>query len=224
MQVTHQEARLLIQFHADEALNAQEKTVLLTHLKACLECRAYAHTYAAETKDLEDTLLPAMRRQWNLQPIPLSISDLQVNRNTRASSSTTLAIRTAVIAFVFVAFVFITWEFTRPGPQLLGLPPVIVAPVSTPSLESTNTSVGSEQCERILYTVQANDTLSGIAAQFSISKDQIITLNDLKTETIHAGMPLILPVCNFTPTSTLSPTNTTTNTPVIGSATQPGGY
>jgi LysM repeat protein len=129
-----------------------------------------------------------------------------------------------MLAFVFVAFVFVAWQFTRPGQQPLGLPAVIVAPVSTPSLESTNTLVSSEHCDKILYTVQANDTLSGIALQFSISKDQIISLNGLKTETIHIGMPLMIPVCHFTPTSTLSPTTTTTYTPVIRSATQPGGY
>jgi LysM repeat protein len=220
MQITHQEARRFIQFHADEALNADEKTVLFSHLKTCFECRAYA----AAIKELEDTLLPLMQRQWNLRPIPLSINDLKVKRNPQAPFSSILAIRTAIIAFVFVAFVFSAWQFTRPGQQLLGLPPVIIAPVSTPSPESTNTIVSSEHCDGILYTVQANDTLSGIAAQFSISKDEIISLNGLKTETIHMGMPLMIPVCNFTPTSTLSATTTTTYTPVISSATEPGGY
>jgi LysM repeat protein len=220
MQITHQEARRLIQFHADEALNAQEKNVLFTHLKACLECRAYA----AEIKELEDTLLPVMQRQWNRRPIPLSISDIRVKRNSQSSFDSTLAIRTAIIAFVFVAFFFSAWQFIRPGQQLLGLPAVIVAPVSTPSIESTNTAVSSEPCDGIIYTVQANDTLSGISAQFFVSKDEIISLNGLRAETLHAGMALIIPVCNFTPTSTLSPTTTITFTPVISSTTRPDGY
>jgi LysM repeat protein len=220
MQITHQEARRLIQFHADKALNAEEKTVLLTHLAACLECRAYA----AEIKALEDTLLPVMQRQWNLRPIPLSISDLKGKRNKPVPLSSILAIRTPIIAFVFAALVFIAWQFTRPGQQLLGPPGVIVAPVSTPSFESTNTVVSSSQCEATLYTVQADDTLSRIAVQFAVSKDEIILLNGLKTETIPIGLPLMIPVCNFTPTSTLSPTTTTTFTPVSNSATMPGGY
>lgn len=220
MQITHQEARRLIQFHADEALNAQENTLLFTHLKACVECRAYA----AELKELEDTLLPVMKRQWNVRPIPLSMSDLKAKRNIQSPFNNIMAIRTAIIAFVFVAFVYSAWQFTRQGGQLLGLPPVIVAPVSTPSLESTNTMVSSEHCAGIVYTVQANETLTSIAAQFSIPINEIISLNGLKTETIHIGMPLMIPVCNFTPTSTLSPTTTITYTPVIRSATEPGGY
>lgn len=220
MQIKHQEARRLIQFHADKALNAEEKTVLLTHLAACLECRAYA----AEIKELEDTLLPVMQRQWNLRPIPLSISTLKRKRNATVHLRNLLAMRKVVLAFVFVTFGFVAWQFTRPGQQLLGLPEAIVAPVSTPSLESTNTMISSSQCEATLYTVQADDTLSGIAVQFAISKDEIISQNGLKTETIHIGMPLMIPVCKFTPTSTLSPTTTITFTPVISSATMPGGY
>jgi LysM repeat protein len=138
--------------------------------------------------------------------------------------SNLLAIRTSIIALIFATFVFISWQFTRPGQQLLGLPAVIVAPVSTPSLEATNTMVSSSPCETTLYSVQADDTLSQIAVQFDISKDEIISLNDLTTETIHIGMPLMIPVCNFTPTSTLSPTTMTTFTPMISSATMPGGY
>jgi predicted anti-sigma-YlaC factor YlaD len=220
MQITHQEARRLIHFQADEALSRQEKTVLVAHLKACLECRAYA----AEIKELEETLLPVMKRQWNLRPIPLSISDLRTKRSMKSSFRNILAMRRAMVAIVFVVFVFSAWQLTRTGQLLLGLPAVIAAPVSTPSLESTNTMVGSENCYGILYTVQANDTLSGIAAQFSISKDELISLNGLGTETIHIGMVLLIPVCKFTPTSTLSPTTTTTYTPVISSATEPDGY
>jgi hypothetical protein len=220
MQITHQEARRLIQFHADESLNAQEKTVLFAHLKGCIECRSYA----AELKELEDTLLPMIRRQWSVRPIPLSMSDIKAKRKMQSPFSNFLAMRTAVIGFIFAAFVFSAWQFTRPGGQPLGLPPAIVAPVSTPSLASTNTLVSSEPCGGKVYTVQANDTLSGIAAQFSTSVDEIISRNGLKTETIHLGMPLMIPVCNFTPTSTLSPTTTTTYTPITRSATEPGGY
>jgi LysM repeat protein len=220
MQITHQEARQLIHFQADEALSAQEKTVLFTHLKACFECRAYA----AEIKELEEALLPVMKRRWNLHPIPLSIRDLKIKRNIKSSLSNVLAIRRAIIAFVFVMFVFSAWQFTRPGQQLLGLPVVIGAPVSTPSLESTNTTVSSENCHGVPYTVQADDTLSDIAAQFSVSKDELISQNGLGTETIHRGMVLMIPVCNFTPTNTLSPTVTSTLTPVISSATEPNGY
>jgi LysM repeat protein len=221
MQITHEEARRLIQFNADEALRPQEKILLSTHINSCLECRAYAE----EIKEVEKILLPAMQRQWNVHPLPLLISDLSMRRAARVTGSL-LAIRTVIMSFVFVMLVFSAWQFTRSGQQLRGLPPVMVAPVSTPSIESTNTTVSSRSCDAMHYNVQANDTLTSIADQFSISKDEIIAMNGLKTDRINLGMTLMIPVCNFTPTSTLSPT-TTTYAPVISSATSspaPDGY
>lgn len=216
MQITHEEARRLIQFNADDTLNPQEKTVLSTHLQMCFGCRAYAE----EIRDLESTLLPLMKRQWNRHPIPLSVTALKAKGNIKLFSNNILAIRTVIISFVFVAFAVIMLQFTDSGQQLPGLSPVIVSPLPTPSIESTSTTISSKNCEHIRYIVQANDTLSSIADQFSIAKDDIISTNDLKTETIDIGMTLIIPVCNFTPTSAVKPTMSMTPlTPVISSAT-----
>jgi LysM repeat protein len=71
-----------------------------------------------------------------------------------------------------------------------------------------------ESCEELEYEVQENDTLESIANHFSISKEEIMSINNMKTETVNAKMELMIPICNFTPTGTVNPTAlTTTYTP-----------
>jgi hypothetical protein len=69
MQITHEEARKLIQFGLDQMLKPQEKNMLQIHLEDCIECR----TFFGDLKEVDNLLLPTMLRQWNLQPTPLSI-------------------------------------------------------------------------------------------------------------------------------------------------------
>jgi len=214
MQITHDEARKLIQFNADEALNLQKKTALYAHLENCIECRVYAE----DIKEVESRLLPVMKRQWNLQPVPLSMDALTSKRDSKIQTSISLATRTAMIGVVFVAFIFSAWQFALSNRQTSGQSPVDVLPVPTPSKQSTSTKIMPQTtCEEILYIVQENDTLESIAHQFSISKEEIITINNMKTETVIRAMELIIPKCNSTPTGTAeSPaTLTTTYTPSI---------
>ena len=216
MQITHEEARRLIQINADAALNPQQKTMLLTHIRTCLESRVYAE----EIQEVENILLPMMKKAWNRHPIPLSSSDLKVGRSIESSHGNLLAMRTAIVSFIFVAFVFSAWQLTRSGQPLPGLSPLKVSSVPTPSIESTNTTISSKSCDLIHYQVQESDTLASLTDRFSISKDELLSLNNLKTETINSGMTLLLPDCNLTPTSTIWPTvATTTFTPVISSVT-----
>jgi LysM repeat protein len=73
-----------------------------------------------------------------------------------------------------------------------------------------------EGCEMALYIAQANDTLPGIADQFSVSIEEIMEINQLKTEILQPFMKLLIPVCSITPAGTAYPaTFTTTYTPVI---------
>jgi len=220
MQITHDEARKLIQFNADEALNLQKKAALYAHLKDCIECRVYAE----DIKEVESILLPVMKRRWNLQPVPLSIDALTSERYSKIQTSILLATRTAIISVVFVAFIFSVWQFTRSGTQTSSQFPVGVLPVPTPSTQSTSaavlwtsTKVTQQNCEEIPYTVQENDTLESIAYQFAISKEEIMVINNMKTETVIRAMELIIPKCNSTPTGTAEgpATLTTTYTPSI---------
>ena len=210
MQITHEEAQKLIQYNADQALDSQQKAALSAHLSHCAECSSYAQ----EIKDVETLLLSGMSREWNLQPPPLPINSLVARRSSKLQISVLLATRTAIISIVFVALVFTAWQFTVSTRSTSVPLPAYILPVPTPSTQSTSTKIMLQNCEEVLYRVQENDTIARIAYQFSTSKEEIMAINNMKTETVNASMKLIIPICNSTPTSTVHPaTLTTTYTP-----------
>lgn len=216
MQITHEEARKLIQFNADNALNSQEKADLSAHIEKCIEC----HAYADEIKEVESILLPVMKRQWNTQPIPLSIGTIYARRNNTIRMGMILTTRTLAVGAVLVAFIFSVWQFTVSGAGEASPIPMSVPPVPTPSTQSTGTKITFQNCAGIPYTIQENDTLESIAYQFATSKQELMAANNLQTESINTGMELVVPVCHFTPTGTIHPaTLTTTYTPSISPTT-----
>jgi len=215
MQITHEQAHQLIQLNLDQALGSQEMIVLFTHLEDCTDCQ----TYAQELKEVEGLLFPALKKQWNRQTTPLSITALK-ERNQKTQASTLLTIRKAAMSLVVLALFFSVWQFVFFGPSTFVQRPLLVPPVPTPSTISTNTMIRLENCELALYVVQANDTLAGIANEFLISTDEIMQINQLKTEAIQPSMKLVIPVCKSTPTGTVHPvTFTTTYTPIINPTT-----
>ncbi len=71
---------------------------------------------------------------------------------------------------------------------------------------------------KIKYTIQANDTIAGIAAKFNSTEEDIIKENKLEnTNLIYIGQILIIRVNLVTPTNTLAPTVTpgATITPTV---------
>jgi LysM repeat protein len=221
MQITHEDARTLIQFRLDQGLKPHEENLLQTHLNDCIACRSFSE----EIKELENILLPTMKRHWNYEPAPLSIASLVEKKNSRWSTSIILTTRTALISLVFVAFVLSAWQFTRSDSRRSTPMPIGVLPIPTPSSQSTSTKISLPKCEERLYQVQENDTLESIALRFSMSKDKIIAVNNLSSETVRAKMNLLIPICASIPTGTLHPsTLTITFTPLSGSTTStPGG-
>lgn len=221
MQITHEEAHKLIQFSIDQTLRPQEKDTLQTHLNECMECR----TFAKEIKEVETLLLPTMLRHWNLRPIPLSIEDITSKRKTQPQPSLILVTRTAIISIVFATFVFSAWQFTVSNGRTSTPIPVSVLPIPTPSGQSTSTKISFQNCEEVSYQVQEKDTLESIADHFSVTKDKIMAINHLSTETINTKMKLLIPICNSTPTGTVYPsTMTITFTPLTYPTTStPGG-
>ena len=221
MQISHEEAHKLIQFDRDQPLSPREKRTLQNHLEICPECRMFAEGI----REVETLLLPAMRNHWNLQPVPLPLEAVMGKRTTQLQSSPILVIRTALMSIIFAAFVFSAWQFAFSSPQTSTPLPVSVLPIPTPSGQSTSTQIRFSNCEEITYQVQEHDTLEGIAAQFSISKDKIIALNHLSTESLFPNMALVIPRCHLTPTVTIHPsTLTTTFTPLTRTTTStPGG-
>jgi len=221
MPITHEEARKLIQFGMDQVLKPQEKNKLQIHLEDCMECR----TFSDDIKNVEMLLLPTMLRHWNLQPIPFSIEAISSKRKPQLQASIALATRTAIISIVFSIFVFSAWQFTQSGKPTSNQLPVGVLPVPTPSGQSTSTKISFQNCKEMSYQVQENDTLESIAAQFSVSKEKLMAINNLNTETLNPKLEILIPICNSTPTGTVRPsTLTTTFTPLIGPTTStPGG-
>ncbi|MCC6300410.1 MAG: LysM peptidoglycan-binding domain-containing protein [Anaerolineales bacterium] len=80
-------------------------------------------------------------------------------------------------------------------------------PTAVPN-EATQTAVA---CEKVTYTVQANDTLSSIAANYNIPQDAIKFYNGLASDNVLLGTTLVIPLCERfatpgpTPTPTLPP-------------------
>ncbi len=85
-------------------------------------------------------------------------------------------------------------------------------PTPTPSPEPTSTLPPEEAtraaCETLPYTVEANDTLGFIAANYNVNPRAIMDFNGLTSETVYVGQVLIIPLCERNPTPGPSPTPT----------------
>jgi hypothetical protein len=219
MQITHEQARKLVQFSLDGVLQAADRAKLSMHLQECRDCRDYAN----DLKEVEANLLPMMKKQWNVQPIPLSLPFLAQRKSFTAHASNILTMRSAALTLVFVALFFSAWRLVLSSPSASGQIPLDVALVPTPSTQSaksTNTASSSENCEMLVYRVQPNDTLGSIASHFLVPEVKLMQINGLSTDSLGSLRELLIPLCNFTPTGTSHiATFTTTNTPIVRATT-----
>lgn len=89
-------------------------------------------------------------------------------------------------------------------------------PTATPPPPPTNTLEPAEAtkaaCPKASYTVQANDTLSSIAANYNVSMASIREFNNLPTDNVMLGQTLLIPLCERAPDPNL-PTPTPTPPP-----------
>ncbi|HVO70912.1 MAG TPA: LysM peptidoglycan-binding domain-containing protein [Aggregatilineaceae bacterium] len=86
--------------------------------------------------------------------------------------------------------------------------PGFVTVTAVPFVTFTPTAEGgipSNLPDKILYTVQAGDTLSGIAAQYNSDVNAIEVANGLTSDVIYVGQQLVVPVPAQAPTITPSP-------------------
>lgn len=83
-------------------------------------------------------------------------------------------------------------------------------PTSTPLPTSTlNPAEETEQaCEKVVYTVQPNDTLGGIANNYGVPMSVIREYNGLPSDIVYEGLPLTIPLCLRNPTPGPTPTAT----------------
>jgi hypothetical protein len=199
MQITHEEARRLIHFDADQALKMEQRSILHIHLKDCGECRDYANSLANMTSILSST----MEKKWNGPQLPLPIGVLLPNQSSRLTESILMATRIAAVGVMAIALLFSIRQVTSPIEGGPGTLPVSAPPIPTPSIQTTSTETLLQNCGQILYVVQQDDTIEGIAAQFSLSKEEIMAANGLDDEALRAGTELRIESCTVQPTGTL---------------------
>jgi LysM repeat protein len=91
---------------------------------------------------------------------------------------------------------------------------LIPQPTPTPTPLPTATLMPAEAteaaCEKVNYTVQANDTLSAIAENYQVGLQAIKEYNGMTSDTVLEGQVLVIPLCERlsfgpTPTATLPP-------------------
>jgi hypothetical protein len=204
MPITHEEARRLVHFDADQALKMDQKSILHLHVKDCGECRDYANSLANMTATLSST----MEKKWNRPQHPLPIAVLIPKRNFRITESILMATRIAAMGVMAIALLFSVRQVTGPVEGGPGTLPVSAPPIPTPSIQTTSTETLLQNCGQILYVVQQEDTIERIAAQFSISKEEIMADNGLDDGALRAGMELMIESCTVQPTGTFHVTGT----------------
>ncbi len=91
---------------------------------------------------------------------------------------------------------------------------VLEIPYPTPTVTPppTNTPEPAEAtrqaCDRVNYTVQENDTLSSIAANYAVPIEAVKEWNGLTTDNVFLGQTLVIPLCMRAATPGPSPTPT----------------
>jgi len=83
-------------------------------------------------------------------------------------------------------------------------------PTSSPQPTATQSSADATDaaCAKVSYTVQANDTLGGIAANYNVTIASIRDYNGLPGDTVYEGQNLTIPLCDQVPTAGPTPTST----------------
>ncbi len=102
-----------------------------------------------------------------------------------------------------------------PATCIISVGQALQIPYPTPTPKPPDTEVPNEAtqtsqaCEKVPYTVQENDTLSSISANYNVPQDAIKFYNGLSTDAVFLGQTLLVPLCERfatpgpTPTATL---------------------
>ena len=98
--------------------------------------------------------------------------------------------------------------FVNVGQALL-IPYPTPTPSPMPIATLDNAAATDVACEKVNYTVQENDTLSSIAANYGVPQEAIKSYNGLVSDTVRLGMPIQIPLCMRAATPGPTPTPTT---------------
>ena len=95
--------------------------------------------------------------------------------------------------------------------QKLQIPYPTATPAPPPTAVPNEATQTAQACEKVAYTVQANDTLSSISGTYNVPQDAIKFYNGLSSDTVFVGNTIVIPLCERfatpgpTPTATLPP-------------------
>jgi LysM repeat protein len=92
--------------------------------------------------------------------------------------------------------------------QVLMIPQPTPTASPLPSATLGSADATEAACEKITYTVQANDTLSTIALNYNVDMDAIRSYNGLTGDIVFQGQTLLIPLCARFPTPGPTPTAT----------------
>ncbi len=104
-----------------------------------------------------------------------------------------------------------------PASCIISVGQVLKIPYPTPTPKPPPTDIPNAAthtavaCEKVTYTVQANDTLGIISANYNVPQDAIKFYNGLSSDNVFIGTTIIIPLCERfatpgpTPTATLPP-------------------
>ena len=200
MQITHEEAHTLIHLKTDNALKPGKLLLLTEHLQDCTQCS----TYADEVKSTEDILRSTMQKHWN-HPAPLIQPGIfKARKSFLQTAQPLLATRYTAMGVVMLFIGFTVWQFMfasagTPNPMVFD-----ASPIPTPSLYLTTTK-DLNGCQQIQYQVRPEDTLESVTLQFSVSKETIMSTNNLQSASIEGLTELTIPICSPTATGTTHP-------------------
>ncbi len=95
--------------------------------------------------------------------------------------------------------------------QKLKVPYPTATPAPLPTSTPQAADATRQACDKVVVTVQENDTLSSIAANYAVPQQAIKDWNGLATDTVFIGQSLTIPLCaraatpGPTPTPTIPP-------------------
>jgi len=94
--------------------------------------------------------------------------------------------------------------------QVLKIPYPTATPAPLPTATLSGVEATEDACEKVPYTVQANDTLSSISLNYGVSMEAIKQYNGLSTDNVFLGQSILIPLCmRATPVGQATATPTT---------------
>jgi LysM repeat protein len=213
--ISHAQARTLIQADADHLISLGQKQNLGRHLARCSECRMYAN----QIERVETSLRSAYTSRWGRTPLPrLNIHALYAVKPAPNFLPVDFLRQAAAPALVTVlvslTLLFTVWRSHMEAPSGR-FPQSATAPDSPVSFaQQTATKLSLTGCDTLVYTVQEGDTLAGIARRFSMQLEVLMAYNRLTSQSAVTGSELHIPVCPPTPLAgSNTPAHTLTFTP-----------